>query len=150
MFSFDEPLAPPPPLWHETSEIISTAKKSRAAQLNRFRIRNESRTNSGCKSTKRTRTKSDSGALFYFRRIFHRMDKNVNQLWNELEGLIRREPQKAVALAFGGGFFLCLLPLGRLLGILVRVLFVLFKPALLILGVVKFLEYTGFTGSANK
>jgi hypothetical protein len=78
------------------------------------------------------------------------MDKNVNQLWNELEGLIRREPQKAVAVAFAGGFVLCLLPLGKVLGILVRVLFVLFKPALLILGVVKFLEYTGFTCGATK
>jgi len=78
------------------------------------------------------------------------MDKNVNQLWNELEGVIRREPQKSVLLAFAGGFVLCLLPLGRVLGILVRVLFVLFKPALLILGVVKFLEYTGVTCGANK
>ena len=72
------------------------------------------------------------------------MDKNVNQLWNELEGVIRREPQKSMLLAFAGGFFLCLLPLGKVIGILVRVLFVLFKPALLILGVVKFLEYAGF------
>jgi len=95
-------------------------------------------------------TKSGSGAPFGFRRSFLRMDKNLNQLWNELEGLIRREPQKAVAVAFAGGFFLCLLPLGKLLGILVRVLFVVFKPALLILGVVKFLEYTGMTGGANK
>ncbi len=78
------------------------------------------------------------------------MDKNVNQLWNELEGAIRREPQKSVLLAFAGGFFLCLLPLGRVLGILVRVLFVLFKPALLILGVVKFLEYAGFASGTNK
>ena len=78
------------------------------------------------------------------------MEKNVNQLWNELEGVIRREPQKAVLLAFASGFILCLLPLGRVLGILVRVLFVLFKPALLILGVVKFLEYTGVASGANK
>jgi hypothetical protein len=78
------------------------------------------------------------------------MDKNVNQLWNELEGAIRREPEKSVLLAFAGGFFLCLLPLGKLLGILVRVLFVLLKPALLILGVVKFLEYSGFTSGTNK
>jgi hypothetical protein len=73
------------------------------------------------------------------------MDKNVNQPWNELEELVRREPKQAVALAFAGGFFLCLLPLGRLLGILVRVLFLLFKPALLILGVVKLIEYARVT-----
>jgi hypothetical protein len=67
--------------------------------------------------------------------------ENINQLWNELEAAIRREPQKAVALAFAGGFFLCLLPLGRLLGILARILFLFCKPALLILGVVKVIEY---------
>jgi hypothetical protein len=60
-----------PPLWHETSEIINPAKRSRAAHLNRFRIRNDWRTNSGCKSTKTRCTKSDSVALFCFRRIFH-------------------------------------------------------------------------------
>jgi hypothetical protein len=48
-----------PPLWHETSEIINPAKRSRAAHLNRFRISNDSRTNSGCKSTKTRCTKSD-------------------------------------------------------------------------------------------
>ena len=85
--------------------------------------------------------KSESGAPFYFRRTLLGMEKNVNQLWNELEELVRREPKQAVALAFAGGFFLCLLPLGRLLGTLVRVLFLLFKPALLILGVVKLIEY---------
>jgi hypothetical protein len=79
-----------------------------------------------------------------------RMDKNINQLWSELEGAIRREPQKSVLLAFAGGFFLCLLPLGRVLGILVRVLFVLFKPALLILGLVKFLEYAGCSSGTHK
>jgi hypothetical protein len=70
------------------------------------------------------------------------MEMNINQVWNELEAAIRREPQKSVALAFAGGFFLCLLPLGRLLGILVRMLFLFCKPALLILGVVKVVEYT--------
>jgi len=41
--------------------------------------------------------------------------------------------------------------LGRLLGILVRVLFLLFKPALLILGVVKLIEYGRVTiGSCDR
>ena len=79
------------------------------------------------------------------------MDKNVNQPWNELEEMVRREPRQSVALAFAGGFFLCLLPLGRLLGILGRVLFLLFKPALLILGVVKLIEYARVTvGSCDR
>jgi hypothetical protein len=140
-FSF-EPFPAPAPLWHEENEAISAARMNRAAHLNCFRIRNESPTSDGCKPTKRVRERSESGALSYFQRTFCRMDKNINQLWNELEALIRREPQKAVLLAFAGGFFLCLLPLGRLLGILVRVLFLLFKPVLLILGVLKLIEYT--------
>ena len=52
---------------------------------------------------------------------------------------------KAVILAFGGGFVLCLLPLGKLLGVLVKVTFLMLKPALVILGVVKLLEYSGIT-----
>ena len=49
------------------------------------------------------------------------MDKNAHQLWNDLEAQIRREPMRAVILAFAGGFFLCLLPLGKLLGVLIRI-----------------------------
>ena len=56
------------------------------------------------------------------------MDKNINQLWSELEGMIRREPQKSILLAFAGGFFLCLLPLGKVLGTFVRVLFARCRP----------------------
>ena len=44
------------------------------------------------------------------------MVKNAPPIWHELQEHIRREPIKAVILAFGGGFFLCLLPLGKLLG----------------------------------
>ncbi|HEX4201693.1 MAG TPA: hypothetical protein VHY59_09270 [Chthoniobacterales bacterium] len=73
------------------------------------------------------------------------MDKNLHQLWNDLEAQIRREPMRAVVLAFAGGFLLCLLPLGRLLGVLIRVSLLLLKPALLILGLVKLLEYSGVT-----
>ena len=74
------------------------------------------------------------------------MDKNASSIWNELQEQIRREPTKAVILAFGGGFVLCLLPLGKLLGVLVKVTFLMLKPALVILGVVKLLEYSGITG----
>jgi len=73
------------------------------------------------------------------------MHKYAHQLWSELEEQIRREPTKAVLLALAGGFFLCLLPIGRLTGALVRVTLVLLKPALLILGVIKLLEYSGVT-----
>ena len=73
------------------------------------------------------------------------MVKNACSIWNELQEQIRREPMKAVILAFGGGFVLCLLPLGKLLGVLVKVTFLMLKPALVILGVVKLLEYSGIT-----
>ena len=147
--AFDVPF-PAPPLWHEASDAISTARMNRAAQLDCFRIRNESRTKAGCKLPKEWATKSESGALAYFQRTFPRMDNNVNQPWNKLQERIGREPKKAVALAFAAGFFLCLLPLGRLLGILVRVLFLLFKPALLILGVIKLLEYIRLSCGAHE
>jgi hypothetical protein len=83
--------------------------------------------------------------LVWFRRTVVLMDKNLHQLWNDLEAQIRREPMRAVVLAFAGGFLLCLLPLGRLLGVLIRVSLLLLKPALLILGLVKLLEYSGVT-----
>jgi hypothetical protein len=92
----------------------------------------------------------EGGALVWFRRNFLRMDKNVHQLWNDFEEQIRREPMRTVVLAFAGGFFLCLLPLGRLLGVLIRMSLLLLKPALLILGLVKLLEYSGITCEPQK
>lgn len=71
------------------------------------------------------------------------MQKKANQPWIELEEQIRREPMKAALLAFATGFILCLLPLGRLLGVILRIALILLKPALLILGVVKLVEYAG-------
>ena len=88
--------------------------------------------------------------LVWFRRTVVLMDKNLHQLWNDLEAQIRREPMRAVVLAFAGGFLLCLLPLGRLLGVLIRVSLLLLKPALLILGLVKVLEYSGVTCGPHK
>jgi hypothetical protein len=94
--------------------------------------------------------KRQGGILVWFGRTVVLMDKNVHQLWNDFEAQIRREPMKAVVLAFGGGFFLCLLPVGRLLGVLIKVSLLLLKPVLLILGVVKLLEYSGVTCGLNK
>jgi|ERR1700756_3153528 hypothetical protein len=90
------------------------------------------------------------GVLVWFRRTVVLMDKNLHQLWNDLEAQIRREPMRAVALAFAGGFLLCLLPLGRLLGVLIKVSLLLLKPALLILGLVKLLEYSRVTCGLDK
>ena len=77
------------------------------------------------------------------------MEQNVNQPWNELEDLVRLEPKKAVILAVATGFVLCLLPLGRLLGFLAKVAFLLFKPALVILGAVKLVEYARQKGDSR-
>ena len=71
------------------------------------------------------------------------MVKNAPPIWHEIQEHIRREPIKAVILAFGGGFFLCLLPVGKLLGFLAKVTFLLLKPALLILGIIKVLDFSG-------
>jgi len=67
----------------------------------------------------------------------------MDNAWKRIENQIREEPAKAVGVAFASGFFLCLLPVGKLLGLAVRLIFVLVKPALLIFGVIKILEYTG-------
>jgi hypothetical protein len=74
------------------------------------------------------------------------MANNECPSWNTLAEQIRSEPTKAIILAFGAGLLLCFLPIGKLLGFLVKLTFVLSKPVLLILGVVKLLEYYGVTG----
>lgn len=56
------------------------------------------------------------------------------------EKSVREEPMKTAGLAFVAGIFLTILPVGRILGGLVRVAFALVRPALLILGVVKLVE----------
>jgi hypothetical protein len=74
------------------------------------------------------------------------MANNECPIWNTLAEQIRSEPIKAIILAFGAGLLLCFLPVGKLLGFLLKMTFVLSKPVLLILGVVKLLEYYGVTG----
>jgi hypothetical protein len=71
------------------------------------------------------------------------MDKNVSQAWKKIEDRVRQDPLKAVLLAFASGFLLCLLPIGRLLGVAAKLAFLLVKPALIILGIIKILEYAG-------
>lgn len=56
------------------------------------------------------------------------------------ERSVREEPLKTAGIAFVAGLFLTVLPVGRILGGLVRVGFALLRPALLILGVVKLVE----------
>jgi hypothetical protein len=74
------------------------------------------------------------------------MANNECPIWNTLAEQIRSEPTKAIILAFGAGLLLRFLPVGKLLGFLVKMTFVLSKPVLLILGIIKLLEYYGVTG----
>ena len=74
------------------------------------------------------------------------MANNECPNWNTLAEQIRSEPVKAIILAFGAGLLLCFLPVGKLLDFLIKMTFILSKPVLLILGVVKLLEYYGVTG----
>ena len=63
----------------------------------------------------------------------------VNQ--RELKEKISENPVEAVVLALLIGFLVCLLPVGRLIGALLRVAFLLLKPVLLVLGIIKAVEY---------
>jgi heme/copper-type cytochrome/quinol oxidase subunit 4 len=56
------------------------------------------------------------------------------------EKSVREEPVKTAGLAFAAGIALTILPVGRIVGGLVRLAFALVQPALLILGVVKVVE----------
>jgi hypothetical protein len=67
----------------------------------------------------------------------------MDKAWKKIEELIREDPLKAVLVAFASGLFLCLLPVGKLLSVAVKLIFLLVKPALLIFGIIKILEYTG-------
>jgi len=71
------------------------------------------------------------------------MDKNVSQAWKKIEDRVRQDPLKAVLLAFASGFLLCLLPAGKLLGVAAKLIILLVKPALFVLGIIKILEYAG-------
>lgn len=56
------------------------------------------------------------------------------------EKSIREEPTKSALVAFVAGLFLTVLPVGAILGGLVRVALALVRPALLLLGIVKLAE----------
>jgi hypothetical protein len=54
---------------------------------------------------------------------------------------IVEQPTKAAATAVGVGFFLNFLPLGKIVGALVDIAFVLVRPLLLCFGLVKLYDY---------
>jgi len=66
--------------------------------------------------------------------------KTVEDFESQAQDFVRTEPAKAVGIAFIAGIILTVLPVGRLVGALVRLSFVLIRPLLLILGAVKLCE----------
>jgi len=56
---------------------------------------------------------------------------------NRVETYTREEPVKALSAAFGVGILLTLLPIGALVAGITRLLFLVARPLLLILGLVK-------------
>ncbi len=56
---------------------------------------------------------------------------------------VRKQPVKALVWAFFVGIFLTIFPVGRILGLVVSMVFGLLRPVLLLLGLVKVSEIFG-------
>jgi len=69
--------------------------------------------------------------------------KTVENLSDRTQQFIRDEPGKAVGVALFAGILLTVFPVGRVLGALVRLLFALARPLLLVLGALKVYEEFG-------
>jgi hypothetical protein len=66
--------------------------------------------------------------------------KSVEDFSDCTQKMIRDEPAKAVGIALLAGVLLTIFPVGRVLGALVRLLFALLRPFLLVLGALKIYE----------
>jgi hypothetical protein len=66
--------------------------------------------------------------------------KNVEDFSACTEKFVREDPAKAIGIALFGGVLLTILPVGRILGGLVRLALALARPLLLVLGAVKLYE----------
>ena len=64
-----------------------------------------------------------------------------DQIVQRVETYTKEEPVKAASAAFGLGILLALLPIGGLVAGVFRLLFLLARPLLMILGVVKVFEH---------
>jgi hypothetical protein len=64
----------------------------------------------------------------------------IDHLLDRADDYARREPVKAVVCAFGAGFLLNLLPVGSIVGALTGIAFMMFRPFLLFLGLLKACE----------
>ena len=59
------------------------------------------------------------------------------QLLEQTEDYVRENPARSVAYALVAGFILNRLPIGRIFGALIRLVFIAFKPAILAYGATK-------------
>ena len=66
--------------------------------------------------------------------------KTVEDITTCTEKYVREDPAKAVGVALFAGVILTVLPVGRLISALVRLVFALARPLLLVLGAVKVYE----------
>lgn len=76
-------------------------------------------------------------------------ETNVNETWKKVEDEVRAEPWRSVAIAIGSGFLMSFFPVGLFLSVLVRLLLKLIKPALLVFGVMKVLDFTRNTSNLH-
>jgi hypothetical protein len=66
--------------------------------------------------------------------------QTIEDLNASTQKFVREDPAKAVGIALLGGVLLTILPVGRVLGALVRLAFALARPLILVLGAVKLYE----------
>ena len=83
------------------------------------------------KATPRPETSADGGGEW---------QKSVSDFGARARDFARKEPAQAAGVAFFAGLVLTVLPVGRLLGGIVRLTFAVIRPVLLVLGVVKLCE----------
>jgi hypothetical protein len=76
-------------------------------------------------------------AAEYPERGLHWVKDQVEAALSETEDYIREKPAQSLLCAFMAGYILNRLPLGRILGSVVRLLLVALKPAILIYGAAK-------------
>lgn len=66
--------------------------------------------------------------------------KTIDDMTTQTEKFVREDPSKAMGIALFAGVLLTVLPVGRLISALVRLVFALARPVLLVFGAVKIYE----------
>lgn len=68
---------------------------------------------------------------------------DVDELRSRMEDAVREAPGQSAAIALAAGFVLALLPIGAIIGGVLRLALHMLKPALLVLGLMKAWEEYG-------